>query len=233
MLSMIVAAPWVWWRSRHKVLLAISMAGFALLAIPVMAGPEIRARFMTLENNEVDASANSRRASWKAAWEMAKDNPVFGVGLRNSNLFSYDYGADLPGRTIHNQYLQILADCGFPGLAMYLLMLAGAVVGLHRCRRRFAGRADPDARQNLAITNGLECALLTFMFGSVFLSLELFEILYLLQLLAVQLAVVTGAWEKKPGWLGHVPHLDNAAGPPADGIVAGPPAELAGNVLTR
>src|SRR5260370_24883955 len=150
---------------------------------------------MTIEQTEVDDSANSRRMAWKAAWRMATENPIFGVGLRNSNLLSYEYGADMPGRTIHNQYLQILADNGFPGLAMYLLLLVGALVSLHRCRRHFGRRTDPEGRRNLAITNGVECTLLLFMFGSVFLSLELFEILYLLQLLAVQLAIVSGAWD--------------------------------------
>ena len=49
---------------------------------------------------------------------------MFGVGIRNSNLFSYQYGADMEGRTIHSQYLQIAADNGFVGLGLYLAVLA-------------------------------------------------------------------------------------------------------------
>jgi probable O-glycosylation ligase (exosortase A-associated) len=226
MLSLIVISPWIWWRSRQKTLLGIAGASFALIALPILAGPEIKARFMSIEQNEVDESANSRRAAWRAAWKMAQENPIFGVGLRNSNLYSYAYGADIPGRTIHNQYLQILADTGFPGLAMYLLLLLAAIFSLHRCRRYFRHRTDVDGRRNLAITNGLECTVLLFMFGSLFLSLELFEILYLVHLLAVQLAIVSGAWS--------VREVQSIGGPLVDSVqrpwlAGGPQPLLDGN----
>ena len=97
MVSLIVVVPWLWWRSRRKLGVSIALLSFGLIAVPMMAGPEIAARFLTIQDSDVDMSANSRRASWKAAWEMAKDAPVFGVGVRNANLFSRVYGADMDG----------------------------------------------------------------------------------------------------------------------------------------
>ena len=77
-----------------------------------------------------DASANSRLTTWRIAWQMAGENPIFGLGIRNSNLYTYDYGADMPGRTIHSQYLQTAADSGLVGLGLYLaaLFIAGGVL---------------------------------------------------------------------------------------------------------
>jgi probable O-glycosylation ligase (exosortase A-associated) len=197
MLSLIVMVPLLWWRSRQKYRLSVAILAFILLALPVLAGPEIRARFLSIQDNETDDSANSRRASWAAGWEIAKDNPLLGVGVRNANQFSYEYGADMKGRTIHSQYFQILADNGFPGLALYLLVLAGAWVSLRRCRR-FAESGPPGNRPVGALASGIECSLFLFMFGSAFLSLEVFELPYLLLLMAAQLAVVSGAWQVRP-----------------------------------
>jgi O-antigen ligase len=156
-----------------------------------MAGPEIRARFLTLESAEKDESAQSRRASWAAAWAMAKDNPVFGVGVRNANLYSHQYGADIEGRTIHSQYLQIAADSGFVALGLYLAALAAVWVSLRRARNEARRHTGPTARRVVAIAAGLECALAVFCVGGAFLSLEVFELPYLILLLGAQLVPLT------------------------------------------
>ena len=190
MVSMIVACPFLVWRSRQRVRLVIALVCFFLLALPVMAGPQIRARFMTLEQNELDDSANQRRASWAAAWRIAQDYPIFGVGVRNAGLYSLQYGADSEGRTIHSQYLQIAADNGFPGLFLYLLMFGTAWASLRQSRRSVIGRTDPEARMVNAYASGIEVSLLLYSCGAIFLSLEVFELPFLLLLLSAQLPVV-------------------------------------------
>jgi probable O-glycosylation ligase (exosortase A-associated) len=190
MVSLIATCPWLLWRSRQKGRLIIALSAFVILAIPVMAGPEIKARFLTIEENEVDASANARRKTWAAAWQMAKDNPIFGVGVRNANLYSYQYGAEFEGQTIHSQYLQVAADNGLVGLALYLVVLWTAWRALRRCHREQAGRDDPESQMVMATASGIEGSLVTYMVGSVFLSLEVFELPYLLLFLAAQLPIV-------------------------------------------
>jgi probable O-glycosylation ligase (exosortase A-associated) len=198
MVSLVVMCPALMLRSRHRVQVCLAMLGFGFVLIPAMAGSEIKARFLTIQDHEVDDSANSRRQSWAAAWRMANDNPIFGVGVRNSNLFSYEYGADMYGRTIHSQYLQIAADNGLVGLALYLAILTTAWLGLRRCRRSVADRTDDEACRITAIANGVECSLAVYCFGAIFLSLEVFELPYLLLLLATQLETVTGASAQAP-----------------------------------
>jgi probable O-glycosylation ligase (exosortase A-associated) len=190
MLSLLVTSPLLAFRCQRRMQMVALAAALFFGAIPIMAGPEIRARFLTLENNEEDGSANSRRASWSAAWSMAQDNPILGVGIRNSNLFSYDYGADMVGRTIHSQYLQIAADNGFVGLGLYLAMLGSVWVDTRFCRLAVKGRDDLASRKIYVVATATETSLAVFCFGGVFLSLELFEVPYLLLLLGSQLAAV-------------------------------------------
>ena len=128
--------------------------------------------------------------SWAAAWNMAKDNPIFGVGIRNSNLFSYQYGADIEGRTIHSQYLQIAADNGFVGLGLYLAMIASVWADTRFCRRAVKGRDDLQSRRIYLVATGVETSMVVFCFGGAFLSLENFELPFLMILLGSQLAAL-------------------------------------------
>lgn len=190
MLSLLVVTPLVAVRSRRRAQMAVFGAVLFLGAIPILAGPEIQARFFTLKNNDVDESANSRRMSWAAAWKMAKDNPIFGVGIRNANLFSYQYGADIEGRTIHSQYLQIAADNGFVGLGLYLAMITSVWADTWFCRRAVKGKDDLQSRRIYLVATGVETSMATFCFGGAFLSLENFELPFLLLLLGSQLAAL-------------------------------------------
>jgi probable O-glycosylation ligase (exosortase A-associated) len=197
MVSLLIMCPLLLLRSRRRVQLCLFGLVMGVLLIPTMAGPEIRARFLTLKTHEADASANSRRGSWNAAIKMASDYPVFGVGIRNANLFSHMYGADYEGRTIHSTYLQIAADNGFVGLGFFLLMLVSGWLGASRARRAVRGRDDEEARRVNAIASGIQCSLCVFAVGSAFLSLEVFELPYLLVFLGVQLPVLAGAAERR------------------------------------
>ena len=198
MLSLLVAWPLVVLRSRFRGQIILASVAFGLLALPTLAGPEIQARFFSLQNNEVDESANFRRRNWAAAFKIACHYPILGVGVRNANLFAHQYGADGEGWTIHSQYLQIAADCGFVGLGLYMTVFScvvGSIWGARRAARREPG---PDADRVRAIASGVECSLLIFCFGAIFLSLEVFELPYLLLLIGAQLPLVYPSPSRRP-----------------------------------
>jgi probable O-glycosylation ligase (exosortase A-associated) len=185
MVSLIAVVPLFFLRSRRRGWLLAAAVAMAYL-LPAMAGNEIRARFFSIEDHEIDESANTRRKSWAAAWAIAKDYPLFGVGVRNSGLFVYNYGADRFGRTIHSQYLQIAADNGFIGLGLYLAALGSTWWGLRCARRRAEGGTDHESRLVYTICCGVEGGMVVFCVGGLFLSLEVFELPYLLLLLGAQ-----------------------------------------------
>jgi probable O-glycosylation ligase (exosortase A-associated) len=192
MLSLLLASPLLLLRSRRRKQVGLVFLGLVLL-VPFLAGREIRDRFFTMTEYEREASAKSRLGSWTAAWNMAKDNPVFGLGLRNSNIYSIEYGTDKENRTIHNQYLQLAADCGFVGLGLYLAILVAVWRGVRRVRRATRVRYDPEGSMAFGLANGIECSLAVFCIGAMFLSCEAFELQYLLLLLGAQLPLVVGA----------------------------------------
>jgi probable O-glycosylation ligase (exosortase A-associated) len=159
------------------------------VAIPYMAGDEIRERFFSISEHERDASAQSRFDSWEAGIEIAMDYPLFGVGPRNSNLYTHSYGADLEGRTIHSLYIQLLADSGIFATAVYVVLLGSALWWFRVSALRV--RPDPEeedeeggnlpARQRLyGVCQAGFWSLATFAFASIFLSSEIFEAPYML-----------------------------------------------------
>ena len=211
MVALLVAAPVIFVRKRHRA--QLTLAAIAVVAaLPFLAGKEIREEFFSVDRYEDDGSAQSRFASWSAAFEIALDYPIVGVGVRNSNLMSYDYGADQPGRTIHNQYLQILADSGFPALAFYLLLILCVAVSLRRVRRWALGQQNDDGRMAYTIACGLEGALLVYYVGVVFLSLDGFELPFLLWLLGAQLPLVLGLAVRRSSTPGPVAALSGKSG---------------------
>lgn len=212
MLSLCMVAPVIFIRTRHKRMVGIVYACI-LASIPVMAGKEVRERFLSIGQHEVDASANSRKQTWGIAIRMANERPIFGWGIRNSNLFTYDYGADMVGRSIHSQYLQTAADSGWPALALYLSLLVGVYLGLRSVRKALSHYHDPETDRVRSLASGIETALVLFCVGAIFLSLEHFEMPYILILLALQLHAITRAVQDRlapprPGWPGQLglPH---------------------------
>ncbi|MCC7146460.1 MAG: O-antigen ligase family protein [Phycisphaeraceae bacterium] len=208
MVAGLVGVVWVlaFHRSRFQALV-ITMCLCAI--VPALAGREITEEFKSAQNYAEDPSAQSRFNSWSAAWEIALDNPLFGQGIRNSQLYVFQYGADKVGRTIHNQYLQIAADSGIPAMLVYISLL---VVALGNYRQTFHfcllwlqdhppnpdSLLEPDSLatsraeiyQLSLMCNAATGSLLIFAVGSVFISLELFEFPWVLIVMASSLPIL-------------------------------------------
>jgi probable O-glycosylation ligase (exosortase A-associated) len=200
MLALGATAIPVWFRSRHKWLLTavyLVLGAFVVAA----AGKELQERLFSIGKDEVDDSAKSRLTTWGIAIRMANERPFFGFGIRNSNLFTYRYGADMEGRSIHSQYLQTAADSGWVGLGLYLLVLSSTFFGLWSVHRFLRKYRDPESLSIRSMAAGLECALFLFCVGAVFLSLEHFEMPYILLLLSMQLYAISRMVEARYGSL--------------------------------
>ena len=185
MLASLVAIVWVLWHHRPRMQAAL-ITVVLTAAVAVLAGPEIRERFLSTAQFSRDYSAQSRMSSWSAALEIVKEHPLTGVGIRNSNTYTHNYGADHVGRTIHSQYLQIAADSGIPAAMIYIAMIFTALYLMMRSRSMVLEHIEgspgivprPDdarLRQMEKIILGCQASLILFMFGGAFLSLEVFE----------------------------------------------------------
>jgi len=127
--------------------LIVAVAGFAYFAT---ASPSARERV-----TDYSAADSTGRADlWDVAWRMTSDHPLQGVGLDNFITVAPDYlqrnldirRSDLflrPQPTeVHNTYLNVLAELGFPGLLIFTALLAGAFGIAVRATRTLARVGD-------------------------------------------------------------------------------------------
>ena len=185
MLSLILTAPLLFVFSQRKKQIAVFLC-VAAAGVVATAGPQVQERFFSISQHDMDESANSRKTTWAIAMKMATESPVFGFGVRNSNLYTKSYGADMEGRSIHSMYLQLAADSGWVGAGLFVALLASGWVSTFRTRMKLRGRTDDEAVRIRAICGATDCSLAVYAIGAAFLSLDTFEFPYIMLLIAAQ-----------------------------------------------
>ena len=161
-----VSALFAWHRVRSKALL-ITLGVVALMVLFVLAGISGRASGGAAESG-VDASAMGRLYAWEAAWGMALDHPFRGVGLSNFyyNYFFYSPHWDGLNHAVHSTWFGVLAETGFVGLSLFVVMLVSTLKGAWHARQAAQG-ADPSIQQAL---EGVTASLCGFIISGSFLT---------------------------------------------------------------
>ncbi|WP_047043929.1 O-antigen ligase family protein [Vibrio mexicanus] len=112
---------------RSKALL-ITLGVIGALALFAMAGISDRASGGAAEEG-IDASAMGRLYAWEAAFYMAVDNPITGVGLNNfyANYFFYSQHWDGLNHAVHSTWFGVLAETGFVGLIVFIITITSLI----------------------------------------------------------------------------------------------------------
>jgi O-antigen ligase len=102
-----------------------------------LAVPTSPLRRLLTPNYSDDEAVEARAVAWKAGINMIASHPIFGVGLGNFKPLSASY--EDPRKIIisvaHNTYIEMAAELGVPGLAIFLSVQVGSFLTLARCRR--------------------------------------------------------------------------------------------------
>lgn len=176
-------------RSR-KILLALALLGALALPGILLVNSSLSKRMSTLSRIERDDSAMGRLLMWQAAFKLSLDYPLAGVGFGGDNWLETapKYLRDTGKRAIfvHNNYLQVLVDCGYPALIVFCSVLFGAILWLQRILREARSR-DPELYE---VTAGLQGSLLAFALGSMFLSRVMYDYIYIMLMATATLQLV-------------------------------------------
>jgi probable O-glycosylation ligase (exosortase A-associated) len=185
-LSLVVAGVTFLMFQRHRVvtLLGLTAVGGVLLLF-VPSGYTDRLQTIQTYEEVGETSALSRLHFWKVAIVMAEAHPL-GVGLRNYDVVydRYDSTRGLYGskRSVHNSHLQVLAEMGYFGFAVYVGMFAVAawLVLRARARSRLPG-LPPETQRFLATMSAALMASLTgFVIGGSFIALALNDLTWII-----------------------------------------------------
>ncbi len=182
LLGLVVVLGAIMLRTRHKILAAFA-ATIAVFVILALAPPAWMHRMGPFAEGNLDATANQRLVSWGTAWNFSHDFPVTGGSfdaLPDEFIFKRYQPRPLPDGLLssgpHSIYFQLLADQGFVGLALFLVLMASCFLSLLRVRRK--ARRIPEASWLVDYTLMTEVALLAFMTRGAFLGFVYLDLIY-------------------------------------------------------
>jgi probable O-glycosylation ligase (exosortase A-associated) len=167
------------WRSKRKSLALLLIPAF-LGAFVWQAGDVMKGRASTISEYQEDASASGRLNAWGAAFNMMLEHPLTGVGIASFGPAYPDHSETKP-REAHNTFFQISGESGVVAGLMYLFLTISNFLVIWKngetLYRAVRAGSDPTLYYlNEAVLVGFT-GLITC---SLFLSLQLFEIFYLL-----------------------------------------------------
>jgi O-antigen ligase len=141
---------------------------------------------------------------------MVQAHPWAGVGIGNFKPMMLEYREE--GSTVdsmaHNTYLEMAAELGLPGLAVYLAILGSAYWTLRQVRRRPL-RSTPPLARHAALA--LQAGLLGYAVASFFLSAEYQKLFWFMIFLSMCLPAL-----RRPGAVLVEAVPADAAAPPPD-----------------
>lgn len=167
-------------KSRHRILVSIGLAMAIVVGASFVPQTWID-RMRTIETYTEDGSALSRLEVWGFALKVARDRPLVGGGFRvfaDEQLY-LKYVPDARkgrGRNYHSVYFEILGELGFPGLFIYLGLLAAAWFSGSRIVARTKDRPDLLWANDLA--RMVQISLVAFASAGTFQNLAFFDLYF-------------------------------------------------------
>jgi probable O-glycosylation ligase (exosortase A-associated) len=167
-------------RSKRKMVGVLAIAAVSLAILPILP-TAFWSRMNTINDaietrEEADSSIQGRLHFWKVAVAMANDSPLVGVGHQafQAAYSKYDTEGEFgEKRAAHSSWFGVLADLGYPGLVLFVLLITN---GFRMCiRAQRLSKRDP-ALENLGkMALAIEGALLVYCVGGSFVSDQYLE----------------------------------------------------------
>jgi probable O-glycosylation ligase (exosortase A-associated) len=178
-------------KGRRRVVLALALIAIGATAYTFMPAKWV-ARMDTLQHAREVGSAQTRIQSWEFAANVALHRPLIGGGFnlyRDPSLWATYAPEGAVERAVHSIYFRVLGEQGFPGLILFVGLLAASWRNCSRVRKRL--RHSPEQRWAYDLASMLQVSLVAFGVAGAFLTSTYFDLSY--QLMALTALLVTFA----------------------------------------
>jgi probable O-glycosylation ligase (exosortase A-associated) len=166
---------------------ALALVGILLIGVGpavYLVGHKYLNRMSSIATYEQDQSAMSRIVLMKAAVEVWRTRPFFGVGMGSESFMvaaepfvEGTIGAHL---VVHNSYLQMLAECGIFAFLLYVYMMVSVLWRAWRSSRRLK-ETNPDF---LPYPRAIQLSMMAYMICSLTQPRYSFDFLYMIVMYA-------------------------------------------------
>lgn len=215
LLTLAIAGFLLWLRSRYRLLTGALFA--AAIGFGVAFMPEAWfERMGTIDEYHEDRSANMRFAAWSWGLGVVAERPLLGGGFMVYTLNGMEHAdGRLAYLNAHSIYFEVLAEHGWPGLALFLALLAGGLLTARAIVRD--SRNVPELAWAARFGALVQVSFVAYATGGALLNLAFYDLFYYL-LLATAIARLE-VLRVRAG-------LDGEASSPA--IATSPPALISG-----
>lgn len=174
-------------KSRRRIALVLVLGVVSVNAYHFMP-PQWTARMGTLNDARQTDSGETRIQSWQFAANVALHRPLIGGGFndyQNAYLWARYAPDGALQRAIHSIYFRALGEQGFPGLILFLALLASSWRNCSRVRRQT--RDSPEFKWAHDLATMLQIALVAYVVSGAFLPMTYFDFTYQLMALCALL----------------------------------------------
>ncbi len=196
LLAMAAMGLFLWFKSRHKFVMAVYM-GIAIAIMAAVMPQSWYDRMDTIKTYEEDPSALGRINAWHTAFNVAKDR-ITGGGYEMFRAPTFRQYAPEPFRVhdVHSVYFEVLGEHGFIGLGMFLLLAVFAWLRANQVIREC--KNDPERKWAADLAAMIQVSLVGYGAGGAFLGLAYFDLTYHLLIVLVLAAKFSGVLDKRP-----------------------------------
>jgi probable O-glycosylation ligase (exosortase A-associated) len=165
-------------KSRNKIFILLAILS-VVGAVATIMPQQWYDRMYTIENYEDDSSAQGRLHAWQTAINLAKDR-VMGGGFETFQPRTYYLYSDdknkVSSTDAHSIYFEVVAEHGFIGLVLFLLL--GWFAWNTGNRIRSLARQSEETRWGVDLASMLQVSLMGYASAGAFLGLAYFDLYY-------------------------------------------------------
>jgi len=174
------------YRKVKSKLLLVSVGSIGLVVLLALAGVSNRQSGGAAEEG-IDESAMGRIHAWGAAANMAKRNPLTGVGINNflSNYFDYSDFWDGQNHAVHSTWFGVLAETGYLGFLVFVTMIGSIIRIALKAQNTLAEMNAPNHKDAYVMAQATVAGLASFCVSGTFLTMGFTWPVYILMGLAV------------------------------------------------
>jgi putative inorganic carbon (hco3(-)) transporter len=174
LLSIIAVGIFYWSKSQSKIASGLAIAVIAVALLSFMP-TSWYVRMDTIDNYQEDGSAMGRINAWHYAYHVANDN-LLGMGFDSWSAETFALYAPNPKdvHAAHSIYFSVLADHGWFGLILYLLIYFLAWLKLIQVIK-ITAKIEALKHYNF-LAKMLQVSLIAYLVGGAFLSLSYFDL---------------------------------------------------------
>ena len=185
-----------WLRTKQKLVYPIA-ATIVIVPILHFMPESFWTRIDTINSYQTDGSFQGRVDAWIVAWKFAVEHFPFGAGFYALQLprVYLQYSPDTTPHAAHSIYFQVLGENGFVGLALYLLLIAAAIIDYRTVILRT--KSVPHLLWANDLARMLQLSLFAFCVGGAALSVAYYDIFVLLIWMSIALKAYTRQEQRK------------------------------------